>query len=126
MERRDREELEKWRGEMEVEESGMAAGTEEERQKRDDEIVAAVTSEKVVGLEELAGRWELRTAEMLELLSKLEHEQGRIQGVVDERGLYICVTKEELQGVADFIRQKGRVKISALAAQSNKLIQLQD
>lgn len=124
MERRDREELEKWRGEIEVEETGIAAGTEEEKQRREDELVAAAQTEKVLQLEELAGRFDLRTAEVLELLGRLE-QQGRVQGVVDERGLYIYVTKEELHAVGQYIRQKGRVKISTLAAQSNKLIKLE-
>jgi ribosomal protein S25 len=123
MERRDREELEKWRSEMEVEETGIAVGTDEERARREDEIVHVVQDEKVVQLEDIAGRWDLRTSEVLELLARLE-ENGRIHGVVDERGLYIYITKEELRAVADFVRHKGRVKISALATQSNKLIKL--
>ena len=56
----------------------------------------------------------------LEVLEKL----GRITGVFDDRGKFIYVTVEELEEVAKFIIKKGRVSISELAKESNKLIDL--
>jgi hypothetical protein len=65
----------------------------------------------------------MRTAEAAELLGRLE-QQGRIAGLVDDRGLYIYLSDAELAAVASFVKQKGRVSLAALAAQSNKLVDL--
>lgn len=45
-------------------------------------------------------------------------------GVIDDRGKFIYITPEELNAVADFIRQRGRVSIAELARASNTLINL--
>ena len=51
-------------------------------------------------------------------------EQGRLTGVIDDRGKFIYISQEELEGVAKFIRQRGRVSITELAEASNTLITL--
>lgn len=45
-------------------------------------------------------------------------------GVIDDRGKFISITPEELDSVAQFIRQRGRVSITELAQASNRLINL--
>lgn len=45
-------------------------------------------------------------------------------GVIDDRGKFIFITPEELDSVARFIRQRGRVSITELAQASNSLINL--
>jgi hypothetical protein len=50
---------------------------------------------------------------------------GRISGVMDERGKFIYISREEMEAVAAHIRAKGRVSIAALAAASNNLIDLE-
>ncbi len=74
-------------------------------------------------LDAIASRWDMRTAEVVEIVARLE-EEGRIQGLIDDRGLYMYVEPSELAAVADFVKSKGRVSLAALAAQSNKLIRL--
>ena len=44
---------------------------------------------------------------------------------MDERGAFIHVSREEFEAVAEFIKTRGRVSISALAAESGKLIDLE-
>jgi len=44
---------------------------------------------------------------------------------MDERGAFIHVSREEFEAVAEFIKTRGRVAISALAAESGKLIDLE-
>ena len=51
-------------------------------------------------------------------------EEGRLTGVLDDRGKFIYITMEEYDTVARFIRQRGRVSISDLAESSNQLINL--
>lgn len=45
-------------------------------------------------------------------------------GVIDDRGKFIYISREEMEAVAKFIRQRGRVSLSDLAESSNQLIQL--
>ena len=49
-------------------------------------------------------------------------EMGRLTGVVDDRGKFIYISQEELEAVATFIKQRGRVSIQELASSSNMLI----
>ena len=51
-------------------------------------------------------------------------EDGELTGVIDDRGKFIYISQEEVEAVAKFIRQRGRVSISELAESSNKLINL--
>lgn len=52
-------------------------------------------------------------------------ESGEITGVVDDRGKFIHISVEELEAVAKFIKQRGRVAIAELVSCSNTLINLQ-
>lgn len=52
-------------------------------------------------------------------------QEGRITGVMDDRGKFIYISREEMAAVADFIKSKGRVAISELAAMSSKFIDLE-
>lgn len=52
-------------------------------------------------------------------------EDGSLTGVIDDRGKFIYVSQEELDAVAKFIRQRGRVSIAELAESSNQLVNLQ-
>ena len=46
-------------------------------------------------------------------------------GVTDDRGKFIYISPKELEAVAKFIKQRGRVTISELAESSNTLVNLQ-
>lgn len=47
-----------------------------------------------------------------------------LAGVIDDRGKFIYIPMEELQAVAKFIRQRGRVSLAELVENSNSLISL--
>ena len=49
-------------------------------------------------------------------------DQGLLTGVVDDRGKFIFISQDELEGVAKFMQQRGRVSISELAEASNTLV----
>lgn len=51
-------------------------------------------------------------------------EDGLLTGVIDDRGKFIYISREEMEAVAKFIKQQGRVSISDLAMNSNKLVTL--
>lgn len=45
-------------------------------------------------------------------------------GVIDDRGKFIYISQEELDAVAKFVKQRGRVSLTELAENSNRLITL--
>lgn len=75
-------------------------------------------------MEELACQFGLRTQDAIDRLQALQ-DMERITGVTDDRGKFIYISPEELEAVAKFIKQRGRVTISELAESSNTLINLQ-
>ena len=52
-------------------------------------------------------------------------QEGRITGVMDDRGKFIYISREEMAATAHFIMARGRVAISELAAQSATFIDLE-
>ena len=79
---------------------------------------------KVVVIEDIAAEFQLRSKEVVERIESLER-MGRVTGVVDDRGKFIYITNQEMEKVADFIRQRGRVSLADLAVQSNFLVDLE-
>ncbi len=51
-------------------------------------------------------------------------KSGRLNGIIDERGKYIYISPESFQKVAAFVKQRGRVSLSEIARESNRLIDL--
>lgn len=114
--------------------------------------VISLQNTKVVLLEDLASHFNLRTQDAINRVKVLQ-EMGRItgkyllkgfewvifqlcidsknvfvlfyKGVVDDRGKFIYISQEELEAVAKFIQQRGRVSISDLSDSSNTLINLE-
>lgn len=78
---------------------------------------------KVAMLEDLAAHFKIKTQDAIDRIKSLQEDE-RLTGVLDDRGKFIYITKEELQAVADFIRRRGRVSITELAEKSNNLIDL--
>merc|ERR1712218_393896 len=101
---------------------------EEERLQEDEEnmllnFINYIKETKVVKLEDLAAHFKLKTQEAIDRVTTLLAD-GMITGVIDDRGKFIYISREELEAVAKYIKQQGRVSITDLAASSNKLIKL--
>ena len=94
----------------------------------------------MVKLEDLAAHFKLKTQEAIDRVTTLLADglltgvaiQNILclppnifpSGVIDDRGKFIYISREELEAVAKYIKQQGRVSITDLAASSNKLIKL--
>ena len=65
----------------------------------------------------------MKAQEAIERVTQLQ-EDGLLTGVIDDRGKFIYISREEMEAVAKFIKQQGRVSISDLAMNSNKLVTL--
>jgi len=78
---------------------------------------------KVVYLEDLASKYHVKTQSIVDRINALETE-GKINGIIDERGKFIFLTQDELLAVSKFIKGRGRVHISEIQRESNNLVDL--
>jgi len=122
-ERKEYEEYLKLKEAFSIEDEGQDAGDEGDEENKLQKFINYIKETKVVMLEDLAAHFHLKTQEAIDRVSKLQ-EDGLLTGVIDDRGKFIYISQEELEAVAKFIKQQGRVSITDLAANSNKLISL--
>jgi len=87
------------------------------------EFLDHIKATKVVMLEDLCAKFNIKTQMCLDFINLLQ-ERDQLSGVLDDRGKFIYVTEEEYQEVAKFIKQRGRVTLSELLENSNRLISL--
>ncbi|KAK9827671.1 hypothetical protein WJX81_005800 [Elliptochloris bilobata] len=120
----DDAEAAKWMGQISLDEAGDAgADAAANGPGMLQAFVNYIVESKTVALEDLAAEFGLRPQEAIERVRALEAE-GRLTGVMDDRGKFIYISREEMAAVAEFITRRGRVAIAELAAQSAQLIDL--
>lgn len=123
-ERKEYEEYLQLKSTFVVEESGeVGILTEEESQSLLQQFIDFVKTSKVVQLEDLGAKFNLKTQEAIDRLEHLLGE-GRLTGVMDDRGKFIYISEDELAEVAKFIKRSGRISIADLAESSNALINM--
>lgn len=120
---KEHEEYLKMKEEFTVDEEGTDAVEEQDAQSLLQEFISYIESLKVVMLEDLAAQFKIKTQDAIDRVKSLQAE-GRLSGVIDDRGKFICITPAEYETVARFIKQRGRVSISELADSMNRLIRL--
>uniref|UniRef100_A0A1B6CB01 DDRGK domain-containing protein 1 n=1 Tax=Clastoptera arizonana TaxID=38151 RepID=A0A1B6CB01_9HEMI len=96
---------------------------EESKDNMFQEFLSFIKINKVVILEDLAAHFKLKTQVVIDRIQELQKE-GHLTGVVDDRGKFIYISQEELEAVAKFVKQRGRVSLTELADSSNQLINL--
>ncbi|KAL4527343.1 hypothetical protein Ndes2526B_g08958 [Nannochloris sp. 'desiccata'] len=121
---KEAEEAEKWMHTFTVEAAGEQALTQEAGEAQLARMVEYLQKRKTAALEEVAAEFGLRTAEVISKVQALESE-GRITGIMDDRGKFIYISREEMTAVAEFIRSKGRIAIAELASKSAGFIDLE-
>lgn len=75
-------------------------------------------------MEDLSAKFSIKTVDAVERIKNLVAD-GQLTGVIDDRGKFIFISPEELQGVAKFINQRGRISVAELVEYSNQLIKLE-
>ena len=120
-ERKEYEEYLKLKEAFSVDEEGSGQIGEEEQANMLQQFIEFVKTEKIVTIEDLAARFKLRVQDAIDRLQKLISD-GSLTGVVDERGKFVYVSREELDAVADFIKQRGRVSFGELVNSSNLIV----
>ncbi|XP_046749407.1 DDRGK domain-containing protein 1 isoform X2 [Diprion similis] len=122
-ERKEYEEYIKMKEAFSVEEEGYEDGENTEEENLLTKFIDYIKVNKVVVLEDLAAHFRMKTVSVIERIQSLQAD-GNLTGVVDDRGKFIYISTGELEAVAKFIRQRGRVSITELAENSNILINL--
>lgn len=122
-ERKEHEEYLKLKEAFAVEEEGFDEDPEEDQENKLEVFIQYIKDNKVVVLEDLAAHFKLKTQDAIDRVTTLVEEE-KLTGVIDDRGKFIYVSQEELEAVAKFISQRGRVSITELAENSNRLITL--
>lgn len=122
--RREQEEAEKWMHTFTVEASGEEALSKEQGEALLNRMVDYIKHRKMVALEELAAEFSIRTADAISKVQALEAEE-RITGVMDDRGKFIYISRQEMEDLAGFIKKQGRVAIAQLAMKSSEFIDLE-
>ena len=110
-ERKEQEEYEKLKAAFSVEDEGCDTGEEGDEENKLLKFINYIKETKVVLLEDLAAQFQLKTQEAIDRVTQLQAD-GLLTGVIDDRGKFIFVSQEELEAVAKFIRQQGRVSIT--------------
>ncbi|KAI8421916.1 hypothetical protein MSG28_009839 [Choristoneura fumiferana] len=106
--KREQEEYEALRAAFTVEGEGF----DEEEQEGDSllkDFVDYIKAQKVVLLEDLAAHFKLKTQAAIDRITDLQ-ASGELTGVIDDRGKFIFISQKELEDVAKFIKQRGRLQ----------------
>lgn len=122
-ERREHEEYLKMKEAFKVEEEGYEEGDDNSSENLLQEFVNYIKNQKVVVLEDLAAHFKLKTQSVIDRIKDLQND-GILTGVIDDRGKFIYVSMQEMEAVAKFIKQRGRVSIADIRENSDKLINL--
>jgi len=88
-----------------------------------DAFIDYIKRAKVVHVEDLAIKYSLQPKDIVAKIEQLE-KQRKLSGIMDERGKFIYITEAEMNNVALFINKRGRVNITDIVRESNRLINL--
>lgn len=121
-ERKEHEEYLKMKEAFMVEEEGFEED-EEESQNLLQEFIQHIKKEKVIVIENLAAQFKMKSQTAVERIQDLQKD-NILTGIIDDRGKFIYISQEEMEDIAKFIRQRGRVSLSDIVENSNRLINL--
>lgn len=119
--RREHEEYLKMKEAFSVEEEGFEEIQEDQEENLLVQFINYIKENKVVILEDLAAHFKLKTQNVIDRITTLQND-GILTGVVDDRGKFIYISQDELEAVAKFVKQRGRVSLTELVENSNRLI----
>jgi len=123
--KKEEEEFDKWKDLFETADDGAQADDDlEESQGLLQEFIDYLRCKKISALDEVAGEFKLKSQEVVNRVEGLE-AMGRITGLLDDRGKFIYISLDEMKDVAKWIKMQGRISVSDLAVESNRLIDLQ-
>lgn len=72
----------------------------------------------------MSGVFKINSSELIDRLRLLE-SQGRICGIIDDRGKYIYLTEKELAAIEKIFMNRGRISKAELIKECNKIIKFE-
>ena len=112
-----------WKDMMKVGEEGV-----EKLDFKDEEVINKfldyIKIRKVVSLEDISGTFKLSPNDIVLKLNKFEKE-GRITGIIDDRGKYIYITPKEMGLIEKMFINRGRISKADLIKECNRLIRFE-
>ncbi|GBP34778.1 DDRGK domain-containing protein 1 [Eumeta japonica] len=121
--RKEQEEYEAMKAAFIVEGEGFDENEDQEQDNLLQEFITYIKEQKVLLLEDLASHFKMKTQMVIDRIVDLQGS-GLLTGVIDDRGKFIYISQKELEDVAKFIKNRGRISITELAENSNNLISL--
>lgn len=120
------EEYNQMKAEFEIEEEGEDNDDTTVENEKDilNRFIDYIKTTKMVDLEELASKFSMKTTDCIDRIRKLM-EDDTLTGIIDDRGKFIYITTEEMEAVAQYINQKGRVSKAELSKNSGKFVNLE-
>jgi hypothetical protein len=122
-EKKENEVYNQWKDQFEIHEEGEEVGDFSSESMIND-FLNYIKIRKVVSLEDLSGVYKIHPNDLVERLTFLE-AQGRITGIVDDRGKYIYLTEKELAAIEKIFLQRGRISKAELIKECNKIIRFE-
>ena len=121
--KKDDEEYSKWKDMIKVGEEG-----EEKMDFTKEEIVNKfldyIKIRKVISLEDISGTFKLSPNDIVMKLNQFEKE-GRIMGIIDDRGKYIYITDKEMGSIEKMFINRGRISKADLIKECNRIIRFE-
>lgn len=121
--KKEEEEFNEWKDMFSVEGTGAETTDKEDPRLSLENFIAVIKKRKVAQIEDLANEFKMKASDVVKRIEALESNK-LLTGIMDDRGKYIYVSEEELGKVARFIKRKGRVSITDIVNESNRLIDL--
>jgi hypothetical protein len=87
-----------------------------------EDFVALCEAQRVIHLADMACQFEISIKNVNERIDQIEHE-GRITGIIDEH-TFIYVSPTEMSAIANFCHRNGKVTVTEIAKECNRLLNL--
>jgi hypothetical protein len=121
--KKEDEEYNKWKDMIKVGEEG-----EERMDFTKEEVINRfldyIKIRKVISLEDISGTFKLSPTDIVNKLNQFEKE-GRIMGIIDDRGKYIYITEKEMGLIEKMFINRGRINKGDLIKECNRIIRFE-
>lgn len=125
-EKKENEIYNQWKDMIKVGEEGEEGDDRPDFTKEEevDKFLNYIKIRKVVSLEDLSGEFKLSPNELVDWLNEFE-KQGKILGIIDDRGKYIYITEREMAMIEKMFMMRGRISKNELIKECNRIIKFE-
>ena len=113
----------KWKDQIKIGEEGEEK-FDFSNEKIINEFLNYIKIRKVISLEDLSGTFKLSPNELVEKLNYFEKE-GKILGIIDDRGKYIYITEKEMNMIEKMFQNRGRINKNDFIKECNRIIRFE-